>query len=356
MDATQRPQSLRTRLRAQREITELRGGYVRGRAELAQLRRGSRPIVAGPFVSEVGFECLYWIPLLRWLVERQGIKPERVVAFSRGGPASWYADVADRYVDVFDHLAPAQLKERGLASVAGTRNEKQFAVGTLDRELLERAGLKEGFALLHPSLMYRMFWSFWAGRRAIGRVLDHVEFAPFAPAQESADARAILAELPEEYVAVKPYFSRCLPETPANHAFVAALLERLAATHEVVLLDAGADLDEHSLHVPDLGRRVHDLGRHVPVRDNLEIQSAVVRHSSALYTTYGGFAHLGPFLGAPTFAFFSDASFNPAHLDVMSRAVTALRKRTGAGFVLGHVDDLALVDRLARGTLGQAAR
>lgn len=356
MAAPRRLDALRTRLRAQSEITGLRTGYVRGRAELAHMGRGSRPLVAGPFMSEVGFECLYWVPLLRRLAERSGMDPERVVAFSRGGPVSWYADVAARYVDVFDHLSPAQLKQRRLDSVAGTRNEKQFAVGTLDRELLERAGLGEGFALLHPSLMYRMFWSFWAGRQPVGHVLDHMSFAPLLPVEESAQARAVLAGLPSDYVVVKPYFSRCLPDTAANRAYVAALLERLTVAHEVVVLDAGADLDEHSLYTPELRRRIHDLGRHVPVRDNLEVQSAVVRHARALYTTYGGFAHLGPFLGAPTFAFYSDQSFNPAHLDVMGRAVTALRRQTRAGFVLGHVDDAALLDRLAGDALGQAAQ
>ena len=334
----------------------MRTGYVRGRAELAQLRRGSGSLVVGPFVSEVGFECLYWVPLLRWFARRHGIASERVVAFSRGGPASWYADIADRYVDVFDHLSPAQLKERRLDAVAGTRNEKQFAVGTLDRELLERAGLAEGYTLLHPSLMYRLFWSFWAGRRPIGRVLDHASFAPFAPAEESPEARAVLTELPDDYVAVKPYFSRCLPDTPANRTFVTTLLERLASEHEVVVLDAGADLDHHALYTPELGRRIHDLPGHVAVRDNLEVQSAVVRGARALYTTYGGFAHLGPFLGAPTFAFYSDESFNPAHLDVMGRAVTALRRETGAGFVLGRVDDITLLERLAGVAVGQAGR
>ncbi|MEJ7786035.1 MAG: hypothetical protein WKF96_14615 [Solirubrobacteraceae bacterium] len=182
-----------------------------------------------------------------------------------------------------------------------------------------------------------------------------MSFAPFAPAEESPEARAVLAELPDEYVAVKPYFSRCLPDTPGNRVFVATLLERLTAAHDVVVLDAGADLDDHPVYTPDLRRHVHDLGRHVAMRDNLEVQSAVVRRARALYTTYGGFAHLGPFLSAPTFAFYSEESFNPAHLDVMGRAVTAMRRATGAGFVLSRVDDIGLVERLAAGAVGQVA-
>ena len=36
--------------------------------EIAVVASGSGPIVAGPWLSEVGFEVLYWIPFLRWWV------------------------------------------------------------------------------------------------------------------------------------------------------------------------------------------------------------------------------------------------------------------------------------------------
>ena len=35
----------------------------------AMVARGA-PIVAGPWVGEVGFELLYWVPFLRWCAER----------------------------------------------------------------------------------------------------------------------------------------------------------------------------------------------------------------------------------------------------------------------------------------------
>ena len=70
------------------------------------LARGRHPIVAGPWLSEVGFEVLYWIPFLRWFEDRYRVDRERVIAVSRGGASSWYADVAGAYVDIFDHLDP----------------------------------------------------------------------------------------------------------------------------------------------------------------------------------------------------------------------------------------------------------
>src|SRR5688572_30907970 len=75
--------------------------------ELAALARGRGPIVAGPWLSEVGFEALYWIPFLGWFEDRFRVDRERVVAVSRGGVGDWYGGVATRYVEIFDHVDPA---------------------------------------------------------------------------------------------------------------------------------------------------------------------------------------------------------------------------------------------------------
>ena len=80
--------------------------------ELALLARGRQPIVAGPWLSEVGFEVLYWIPFLRWFEDRYRVDRERVIAVSRGGSAEWYGDVADRYVEIFDHIDPETFARR----------------------------------------------------------------------------------------------------------------------------------------------------------------------------------------------------------------------------------------------------
>ena len=44
-----------------------------------------RPVVVGPWLMEIGFELLYWIPYLRAQLRRLGIPKERVIAISRGG-------------------------------------------------------------------------------------------------------------------------------------------------------------------------------------------------------------------------------------------------------------------------------
>lgn len=340
---------IRSRGRSVRKTALLRSGRARGLARLARLGRGDAPIVAGPFVSEVGFESLYWVPMLRWFTRAYGVDPQRVVAFSRGGPESWYSGVAGRYVDVFDHVSPAELKRRQAARVNLTQNQKQFEVGPLERELLAKAGLDRGHQVLSPSVMYGLFWSYWAQRAPIRSVLQRATFEPFGV------SCAAPAGLPTDYVAVKAYFSGCFPDNEGNRRFLEDLLARLSADQDVVLLGTGIDVDDHREHESQRRERIRDFTAHMRPRDNLEVQSAIVRGARALYTTYGGFAHLGPFLGAPTCAFYSDDTFNPAHLDVMGRAVTALRQHSGAGFTVQHVDSPLLPAGSAR-ALGGVAR
>ena len=57
---------------------------------------GSESIIAGPWLGEVGFELLYWVPFLAWCAERFAISPERWIIVSRGGTASWYGAFSGR--------------------------------------------------------------------------------------------------------------------------------------------------------------------------------------------------------------------------------------------------------------------
>ena len=64
-------------------------------------------IVVGPWLTEVGFELLYWIPFVRWLQTTFELEPERLVVVSRGGVASWYAAVSPHYVEILDLIPRA---------------------------------------------------------------------------------------------------------------------------------------------------------------------------------------------------------------------------------------------------------
>ena len=59
-------------------------------------RAAATPIVAGPWLGEVGFELLYWVPFLRWFAERFAVAPERLLVVSRGGTAVVVSPVCRR--------------------------------------------------------------------------------------------------------------------------------------------------------------------------------------------------------------------------------------------------------------------
>jgi hypothetical protein len=157
-----------------------------------------------------------------------------------------------------------------------------------------------------------------------------------------------LSTLPRDYVAVKAYFSSCFPDTPGNRRFVADLVERLARDSHVVLLSTRIGVDDHSDFQEDLwSDRVHAVDHLMSPANNLAVQTRLIAGARALFATYGGFSYLGPFYGVTSYSFYSHSNFNPAHLDVMRRAVGRLREGGGdGGFVTLSVHDAELLESI----------
>src|SRR5204863_7853571 len=135
------------------------------------------------------------------------VDPSRVVAVSRGGVGSWYQGIADRYVEIWDELDPADFAARNAARGV----TKHYERSPLDEDILDRVARRLGtrdFDVLHPGLMYRLFTLYWSGQRAMGFMDAHARFAPI-----QAPAVIDPALLPPEYVAVKLYAARSLPDT-----------------------------------------------------------------------------------------------------------------------------------------------
>ena len=97
------------------------------------------PIVAGPWLGEVGFELLYWVPFLRWCAERLDVDPDRFMVMSRGGTGSWYRPFAARYVDVFDQVSAETFRDQHDLRVRELGEQKQTRVTPFDQQLVEAA-------------------------------------------------------------------------------------------------------------------------------------------------------------------------------------------------------------------------
>jgi hypothetical protein len=300
----------RARLRAERRREQQAFVDVEERAlaEIARIARSSGPIVVGPWLSEVGYEALYWVPFVRWICAEHGVGPERVVAVSRGGVSSWYADVAHGYVDIFDLVSPDEFAARNRERIANEAGgQKQTGPGPLDSDILHRAGLS-GHSVCHPSLMYRLFRQFWTGNRSVDSVLQRLRFTAPAP-----NARVLLPPLPHRFAAVKLYTGQALPDSDSNRSLLRAWVQKLAEDVPVVLLDSPAFIDEHADFAFD-GTRVTTLRGAMTPANNLAVQTEVVRRAETFVSTCGGLAWLAPIMGVNTSALYSDDRFLATHV------------------------------------------
>ncbi len=276
----------------------------------ALLARSDRPVVVGPWCGEVGFELLYWIPFVRWMVERARIQGQRLVVVTRGGADVWYRDMAGRHVEIFDLIDAEAF--RGHAATW-----KQHHLSPFDRRLvagaLAMAGVKRP-RLLHPLVMYRLFTSYWKEEAVLEPITAFLKYAPLP----APPPHPVTRLLPADYVAAKFYFSQSFPDTAANRAFVQRSIAAVAAQMPVVMLTAGAQLDDHHDALVAEGSRV--LSIHADVRDNLAAQSAVVAGARGFIGTYGGFSYLAPMYGVDSLSFFSArAKLVPFHLEHAQR-------------------------------------
>jgi hypothetical protein len=288
--------------------------------ELERAIGGGGPILAGPWLSEVGYEILYWVPFLRWVVAAYRIPPERVIVVSRGGTASWYDGIASRYAEALDHIAAAEL-----ASRAAGGSLKQRGSSELDERVIAGAirqlGLDRRPQVLHPSLMFRWFAPFWSGHETLGFVERHTRHARIAPPDVP------VPPLPPKYAAVKFYAARTLPDAPATRAQLRALVDGLSDRFPVVQMDTGLELDEHRDYSLAERGRITTLTGRLDARTNLAVQTRVIAGAELFVGTCGSLAWLAPLLGVPTMPVFTDASFLHAHLHVARRVYG----RVGAG-------------------------
>jgi hypothetical protein len=327
----------------------------RTRTALKALGAGRGPIIVGPWLSEIGFEVLYWVPWLRWAVRFAGLRAEDLYIVSRGGARSWYRDIGAHYLDVLDFYTPDELcaggrqrieEQQARASEMGMkhalRSAKQHMRTAFDEAILARVSAAAGLEsprVLHPSLMYGYFRPYWKRKAATLYERSTVVRRLTPPALDLA--------LPNPYVAMKFYSSMALPDTPTHRQLVQDTVLAQAQTSDVVLLHSGTQYDDHGEFPIPAHPRVHRID--LPPTQNLDIQTAVIAGATRYVGTYGGFAYLAPFLGVPTVGLYGDHNFRKDHRDLMGAVARELR----VSFDVASVD--AGVRMIARRVVRRAA-
>jgi hypothetical protein len=332
----------RARLRAERFREHVVDPWLEQRAierELAALARGTGPIVVGPWLSEVGYEVLYWRPFLAWVVDRYRISPDRIVAVSRGGVAHWYRGIAGQYVELLDLFTPDEFAERNAAR-RGSGDQKQLAPGAFDAEIMQRVAVQLGGRdpqVCHPSLMFRMFRRFWFGDRSLDFFLNHMRFERVPPPPGTP------GDLPLRYAAVKFYTGPAVPDAPEHRRALRGLVTRVAEQMPVVVLDTGLSLDEHRDFLFEDVPNVTWLGDRLTPATNLGVQTQVIAGASLFLGTCGSLAWLAPMLGTPTVGVYADDRFLAPHLFVARHAYRLMGAGMFSTMDLGVMDALDLL-------------
>ena len=307
------------------------------------LGRSGRPILIGPWLSEAGFELLYWIPFLRWAKTYGNLDPLQLVVISRGGAASWYRDLTTNYEDVLSFYSPEEFRASNDARILEQRGRlKHVDICGFDREIIAKVTEKRGLSgvrLLHPSTMYRLFDHFWFQRVPITLIEAFTSFGALSTV-EPGDLRG---RLPERYVAAKFYSNAALPDTPENQAFVAAYLDELTRHVDVVLLNTPHRFDDHEDIAKGNRGRIHTIDHLMTPANNLDVQTRVIAGADAYVGTYGGFSYVAPLLGTHALTFYSHVTgFRFDHLELAKRVFSGLRKGSFVELDLRSVDMLRL--------------
>ena len=289
-----------------------RGRASRIERHLELLARDHRPILLGPWLGEVGFELLYWIPFLSWFCRQYAIPRDRVIAVSRGGASAWYARLVDRSHDALAFMSQEEFRRKNADRTERLGEQKQIAWTPLDEEIVAMVREREqtDVAVLHPSTMYRLFAPYWWGHRPMAWIHQYADFTPIHPPSLSV-------ALPADYTAIKFYFNDCFRNTPQNRAFVDRTIRALAEEGPVISLSTGVAVDDHAPCEPDVAV-MHDIQHLLSPQSNLMVQSAIVAGARRFVGTYGGFAYLAPFCGIPALSYYSEPdSFSVRHLDLV---------------------------------------
>ncbi len=301
------------------------------KAYQSYLRSSRKPILIGPWRSEVGFECLYNLPFLKWLLK--GIDPSRLSVVTRGGAASLYGVPG---VDLYDLRSVKTVRQENLYDAQKTGLQKQMGVTSWDRDVVQEAaaqllGRGAKYHLLHPSWMYWALEPFWMGKRGMAYLNGMTDYAPIPKVHTPP------IDLPAKFVAMKWYTRPTFPPSEPVLAFVKDVTARLAAQVPVVLLSSGHGGDDHGdLRIE--GPNIATLPP-MPPDQNLAVQIAVLSRAQGFVGTYGGMAQLALRLGVPSASFY-EAFGQTCHAHLALSSWLAIK--TKVPFVAGSLADVGV--------------
>lgn len=270
------------------------------------LSQSRKPILVGPWRSEVGFELLYWIPFLNRFRETYKIPPERLIAIGRGGSAAWYQ--MNGTADLYEHVPVDTARVWSVQASQQTGSIKQHRREAWETHycgLLANALGLTSYHLLHPSWMYQLLEPWWTGT-ATPKLLERYTLQPVKFPAPAIDPD-LQSQLPPKFIAMRWYARPTWPFREDLVLWTRKLVERVAQHLPVVLIDSFHADDHADIQLGAIPNtiRLSELVEQTPL-NNLQIQSSVIARASAYVGTYGGMAQGAMRWGVPTIALYAE--------------------------------------------------
>lgn len=301
--------------------------------KLRHLAATKKPILVGPWRSEVGFEALYWLPFLKWAVQRYKLDLSRFVVVTRGGMGLLYGGAHG--ADLYALRSVDSVRAENLYDYQDSLQQKQLACTPWDRDVLKEAaaqvvGRGQSYHILHPSWMYACLAPFWEEHRGMHYLQSMTDFAPIPKLPVTR-----IPNLPQKYVAMR-WYSRATfnGQHPDVQQYIQHVTAMVATQTPVVLLNQPHAGDDHTdvlvehpnvISLPAL-----------PADQNLAVQAQVLSHATAFVGTYGGAAQLALRLGVPSVSAYHEwGGTMHQHLSLSLQ----ISKATKVPFLVGSIDD-----------------
>jgi hypothetical protein len=205
-------------------------------------------------------------------------------------------------VELFDYVPPQDLRISALASQREKASIKQLGVTQWETKLLalvaERMGLRR-YHVLHPSVMYQALDPWWTTQTmGMATAMKSLRITPIP-----TPVVPVGLALPEQFVCVRWYQRSTWPLSDSLLEWTHNMVKAIAQTMPVVILRSSQYVDDHVDFPTPTGENITVVHAE-PWRENLAVQSAILKRASAYIGTWGGVAQLAVRLGIPTAAFF----------------------------------------------------
>jgi DNA-binding phage protein len=300
------------------------------------IRRSKRPVVLGPWRTEVGFEVLYHLPFMAWLLK--GVEQKRVYVITRGGAGVWYPVNPNKTVDLYKIRPVGEVRRQTSLDIVRYKAMKHYRVSKWDREVITQScGLWgiENPIVVHPSLTYRHFDGWFKGSDSIMATLKRLSLHPLPKPPNPVSG------LPEKYYVSHFYARSTLQPKPELMRFIHSTLSGLSARAPVIQLQSPHAIDDHV----DLNIKHEKVLMANPVDapltpdQTLAHNGAIIAGSAGFVGTYGGMAQVALRYGVPSMSFYDTLEgTSPQHL-VLSQAISNI---TGVPFHTFKTGDIGL--------------